>query len=336
MIRKYIASLVLVVWCCLGSHAFAQSYNGPPTIQQPTVAGNCVEIGPNGGSQLVDAGAACGSGTAPSAANPTATVGNSAVNGVATTYMRSDAAPALGFPILAPNGSQSAPSYSFEAAPTTGMYREDASNLPFAIGGSRRFNIITTGVRLPNGNTLGWSSTTDPLGAADTILVRDGAANTLAQRNAANAQTFRIYNTYTDALNYERASYGWATNAFRIGTEAAGSGSQRDLVFDGLIVYFRTGSTNRWFFDGSGNFRAFVDNTYDIGTTSNRPRTIMAGTSIQTGGTTVGALPTCNAGLQGNRRFVTDATAPTWLGALTGGGAVVTPVFCNGSAWVSG
>lgn len=49
-------------------------------------------------------------------------------------------------------------------------------------------------------------------------------------------------------------------------------------------------------------------------------------------GYTVGTLP---AGTIGDEAYVTDATAPTYLGALTGGGAVVCPVFYNGSAWVS-
>lgn len=38
----------------------------------------------------------------------------------------------------------------------------------------------------------------------------------------------------------------------------------------------------------------------------------------------------------GARAIVTDATSPTFLGALTGGGAVKCPVFYNGSAWVAG
>jgi len=37
----------------------------------------------------------------------------------------------------------------------------------------------------------------------------------------------------------------------------------------------------------------------------------------------------------GDRAYVTDALAPTYLGALTGGGAIVCPVFYNGSAWIS-
>lgn len=48
---------------------------------------------------------------------------------------------------------------------------------------------------------------------------------------------------------------------------------------------------------------------------------------------TVATLPT--AGTLGRIACVTDATAPTYLGALVGGGSVKTPVFDNGTAWVS-
>lgn len=49
-------------------------------------------------------------------------------------------------------------------------------------------------------------------------------------------------------------------------------------------------------------------------------------------GYTVATLP---AGTQGDTAYVTDATTPTYNGALVGGGAVVVPVFYNGTAWVS-
>lgn len=62
----------------------------------------------------------------------------------------------------------------------------------------------------------------------DIFLFRD-AANTLAQRNTTNAQTFRIYNTYTDVSNYERAKLEWSSNVLRIGTEKLGTGSARAL-----------------------------------------------------------------------------------------------------------
>ena len=46
-------------------------------------------------------------------------------------------------------------------------------------------------------------------------------------------------------------------------------------------------------------------------------------------------VATLPAGTVGMTAYVTDAKAPTYLGALTGGGAVACPVFHNGTAWVS-
>ena len=63
----------------------------------------------------------------------------------------------------------------------------------------------------------------------DTKLFRDGAAGILAQRNGTAPQSFRVYNTYTDASNYERGVIGWNTtaNVLTIGTQAAGTGTLR-------------------------------------------------------------------------------------------------------------
>ena len=46
-------------------------------------------------------------------------------------------------------------------------------------------------------------------------------------------------------------------------------------------------------------------------------------------------LPAASSALKGARAVVSDATTPTYLTAYTGGGAVVCPVFCNGTAWVT-
>ena len=55
---------------------------------------------------------------------------------------------------------------------------------------------------------------------------------------------------------------------------------------------------------------------------------------VRTGTYTVATLPTGQAA--GSRAYVTDATAPTFLGTLTGGGTVGCPVVYNGTAWVAG
>ena len=64
----------------------------------------------------------------------------------------------------------------------------------------------------------------------------------------------------------------------------------------------------------------------------NSTQNFIAKATINTGGYTVATLP---AGTVGMRAYVTDALAPTYLGVLTGGGAVKCPVFYNGTAWVS-
>lgn len=57
------------------------------------------------------------------------------------------------------------------------------------------------------------------------------ADNTVEQRNSTNAQTFRVYNTYTSSTSGEYGQASWASNEFRIGT-AVGSagGTQRNVV----------------------------------------------------------------------------------------------------------
>jgi hypothetical protein len=66
--------------------------------------------------------------------------------------------------------------------------------------------------------------------------VRRDAANTLAQRRDASAQTFRVYNTFTSATNFERAKLQWDTNVLKVGTEkgsAGGTARDMELQTDG-------------------------------------------------------------------------------------------------------
>ena len=92
------------------------------------------------------------------------------------------------------------------------------------------FNVVSdTEVQLRSIATLAWSSSSVG-GVSDTFIVRDGAANTLAQRNGTNAQTFRLYNSYTSSTNNERGKLQWASNVFQIGTEkGADGGTARDM-----------------------------------------------------------------------------------------------------------
>lgn len=58
---------------------------------------------------------------------------------------------------------------------------------------------------------------------------------------------------------------------------------------------------------------------------------VISSSPVRLPGYTVATLP---AGTQGDTAFVTDALAPAFLVAVVGGGAVVTPVFYDGTNWV--
>lgn len=74
-----------------------------------------------------------------------------------------------------------------------------------------------------------------------------------------------------------------------------------------------------------GGTTCLVQFTTTVGATPITP-------TLTTSGYTVATLP---VGAVGMRAYVTDATAPAYNAALTGGGAVRVPVFYNGTAWVS-
>lgn len=89
-------------------------------------------------------------------------------------------------------------------------------------------------INAPDGfaSQVGFSLTSSVYSASDIFLLREGAG-ILAQRNGVNAQSFRLYNTYTDAANYERAVFDWSTtaNTLTIGTQKAGTGATRSIQF---------------------------------------------------------------------------------------------------------
>ena len=57
-----------------------------------------------------------------------------------------------------------------------------------------------------------------------------------------------------------------------------------------------------------------------------------AGTYYSAAGT---ALPSCATATKGMWAIVSDATSPTYRGSYSSGGAVITPVFCDGSSWTT-
>ena len=141
----------------------------------------------------------------------------------------------------------------------------------------------------------------------------------------AGGQDFKINAQGTGGTNQNGG------NLYLMSGSATGTGSS-DLIFQ-TATAGATGTTVRnpttkMTIKGSGNV--------GIGTTTPTTAldvvgTIKASATIRLPGYTVATLPT---GTIGDTAYVTDALAPTFLATIVGGGAVKTPVFYNGSAWI--
>lgn len=125
------------------------------------------------------------------------------------------------------------------------------------------------------------------IGASDARLYRDDP-NSLGQRVGLNAQTFSVYNFYTDSSNYERGFIRWSGNQLQIGPDFAGTGVTRNLVIrasaGGSILFNQTG-TGMWVMTSAGHYVAAIDNIYDIGQSTARPRSGWFGSELMVGGT---------------------------------------------------
>lgn len=174
-------------------------------------------------------------------------------------------------------------------------------------------NILANQIRVGSGTSL--------------ALLTGDAAEVLAQRNGTNAQSFRVYNTYTDASNYERGVFDWSTsaNTLSIGTQAAGTGTARNVNFMRNGITTLQLATSGIFF--AANFLAGTDNTYDIGASGgSRPRTGYFGTTVVVGSATLagGSLQLAQAAAipaGGSTSIGLRATSTTNFGVFFGSGA---------------
>jgi len=145
-------------------------------------------------------------------------------------------------------------------------------------------------------------------GGEDLYINRRAAANLqfgAADAAAPVAQTLSVQSVVAGTTNIA------GTNLTITGSQGTGTGAGGDIIFQ-VAPASTTGSTQ--------NTLATALRVYNT-------KTVAVGVAY-----TVATLPA--AGIQGQRAWVTNATGPTFLGTLTGGGAVVCPVFDNGTAWV--
>lgn len=164
-----------------------------------------------------------------------------------------------------------------------GVSKRATLNVPWAFGGDVSVAGVLTVTGTFNPATLGIGG--------NAFLTSDGA-NLLAQRNGAQSQTFRIYNTFTDASNYERVSLKWNANQFQVAIESAGTGNTtREIAIYGSaasaipVRLGVPGGTTEWRISTGGTFPLIPgqDNTFDFGTTGLRIRNAYFGMSVNVG-----------------------------------------------------
>ena len=165
-------------------------------------------------------------------------------------------------------------------------------------------------------------------GTGDLYLGRD-AADTLAQRRSTNAQTFNLYNTYTDASNYERLSIGLgivAANVYSIQPQKSGTGINREFWLRGANLQYIRFKT-----DGTTDFGA---DTGGVNFTVTRDTIKFLKTMLLVYDETVATLPASPS--VGMISRVTDGDSGLTFGnTVVNSGAGATPylVWYNGTNW---
>ena len=86
------------------------------------------------------------------------------------------------------------------------------------------------GVSLSNNYGFGWGASNSSFNSPDTAMMRDGVG-IVGFRVGTVAQAVNVYNTFTDASNYERAALDWLTtaNTLTLGTQKLGTGTTRGI-----------------------------------------------------------------------------------------------------------
>jgi hypothetical protein len=129
-----------------------------------------------------------------------------------------------------------------------------------------------------------------------------------------NGKTFTLANSFITAGNFAQTFTATGTANVQVG-----SGGVVAYAANNLSVFAAT---------TSAQLAGVVSD--EVGTGA-----LMFGTNPKIASTTVAGLPTCNGASKDTRSAVTDALAPSFLVTVVGGGAIYSPVTCNGTNWVA-
>lgn len=146
-----------------------------------------------------------------------------------------------------------------------------------------------------NNASLGWTTGVAASTGGDTFLWR-GGPGIIEQRNGANAQTFRLANTWTSASVNEFGKIGFNSDVLEIGAEANGTGTLRAVKFIGAGFTFANP-------DKAASF-------------------------------TVATLPSPSTSGAGTRAYAIDLASLTNGAIAVGGGSGNGTVISNGVNWI--
>lgn len=167
------------------------------------------------------------------------------------------------------------------------------------------------------------------------------AADNLEERNGTNAQSLRVYSTYSSPTSWDRISLGSEAVS---GTTYNVLRSEDSTSGNALSLGIHIGSAIKWFFGSDGSFKPSSDNSVDIGTdTGQAMRSVFAKTSFNmysngrqdfefandgTNGTALNLLAVYNSAASGVQTAATSSTdgviGVVSSGAGTSGKAVLT------------
>ncbi len=214
------------------------------------------------------------------------------------------------------------------------------------INGGTGLNTIPTNGQLLIGNGTGYALHT--LTASTGITVTNGAG-TITVTNSLPDRTVVLTGAGTTVVTGTYPNFTITSNDAFVGTvtSVGGTGTVNGITLTGTVT--TAGNLTLGGTLSGVSLTTQVSGTLPIanggtGTTSTTFASLTTNVSgilpVANGGNGLGAaylvatLPA--AGTQGRRSWVTNALAPTFLSAPVGGGAVVCPVFDNGTAWVVG
>lgn len=285
--------------------------------------------------------------TQPTGANPTASIGLTAVNGSAATFMRSDGAPPLdvtaayaftnlGATVIAtsgltlPIGSLGAPSLKF-SGDTAGWFRTTNGWIFETGGNTPRLQLISSIMSFDSAEVIGWANG-NATASMDTRISRNSAGSFLFDNNSTS--TFSLTAAAAATLQFGAAA---AASPVAQTFQAQGSRSGTDNDIGGAALTIRSGVGT-----GIGTRSVLTLQSPVVVASGNGAQTqttgwrVDGGTGVSTG-YAVAALPATP--LTGARAHVTDAlnaASCVFFAAIVAGGTTACPVFYNGAAWVGG